>query len=346
MSSDSTLSLFAAREPPASSSKLLPYSVGSAADSPGNSSASLLPSHPFDLSGRVVLLAVDDVAGADDGAHIALALARSRHALIHVVHVEDPDSSPASAPLRERQGGCDAVATSSVSRQQPLSVQASLGAVLNHTIDWPVRIMTGTPAKAITEEARRIGAVLIVVGLQRHGRVHRALHGETVLTVMRDAACPVLAVVPGMTELPERVLAAVDFSETSLLAARAAGALMRDEGFLVLAYVAALTGLSPDDGERTVHDLGVQAGFARTAETLKREGITFDHVVLHHELPRSPAEMLLEYAYATRTDMIAAGSVRREHVERPMMGSVSAELVRNGTQSLLIVPPRARSILR
>ena len=342
MSFSSTLAPFAAGEPPPSSSKALPYSVGSAADSPGGSSASLLPSHPFDLCGRAVLLAVDDIAGADAGAHIALALATSRHALIHVVHVEDPDSSPTPAPLRERQG---ALAASSVSQQQPLGIQASLGTVLSHTIDWPVRIMTGTPANAITEEARRIGAVLIVVGLQRHGRVHRALHGETTLTVMRHAVCPVLAVVPGMTELPERVLAAVDFSETSLLAARAAGAIMRDEGFLVLAYVAPLTGLSPDDGELTVHDLGVQAGFVRTAETLKREGITFDHVVLHHELPRSPAEMIIEYAYATRTDLIAAGSVRREHVERSMMGSVSTELVRNGRQSLLIVPPRARSVL-
>ena len=345
MSSSSASAPFAAGEPPLSSSTILAYSVGSAADLPGGPSASLLSSHPLDLSGRAVLLAVDDIAGADAAAHIALALATSRHALIHVVHVEDLVSSPTPAPLRQRQGGCDALPASSVSSQRPLSVQASLSATLSRAVDWPVRIMRGTPANAIAQEARRIGAVLIVVGLQRHGRVHRALHDETALTVMRHAVCPVLAVVPGMTELPERVLAAVDFSETSLLAARAAGAIMRDEGFLVLAYVAPLTGLSPDDGELTVHELGVQAGFARTAETSQREGITFDHVVLHHELPSSPAEMLVEYAYAARTDLIAAGSVRREHGERLIMGSVSTELVRNGRQSLLIVPPSARSVL-
>ena len=64
MSFSSTLAPFAAGEPPPSSSKVLPYSVGSAADSPGGSSASLLPSHPFDLCGRAVLLAVDDIAKA------------------------------------------------------------------------------------------------------------------------------------------------------------------------------------------------------------------------------------------------------------------------------------------
>jgi nucleotide-binding universal stress UspA family protein len=319
-------------------------SLDSLHDMPGAPFASLVLARSLSLSGRAVLLAFDGSPGSDAAAHIALALATSRQARIHVVHVEDDESRATRGAQLDRRGAHDVCAPFPVSMQQPLGVQAALSATLTHAVDWPVRIMRGAAATAIDQEARRIGAVLIVVGLQRHGGVPRSLHDETALTVIQHAACPVLAVVPGMTELPQRVLGAVDFSEPSLRAAREATAVMRDAGCFVLAHVAPLTGLSYDDGELRLHELGVQAGFARTAEALKREGITFDHVVLHQDLPRSRAEMLIEYAYATRTDLIAAGSKRRVHGAGWTLGSVGTELVRHGRQSLLIVPPSAGSV--
>lgn len=302
----------------------------------------MLPSHPLDLSGRAVLLAVDGSEGAIAGAHIALALSTTRHAVIHVVHVVDTRSAPIPPPLDLALAMDDEPAGFTVGTQQTQDIQVALEATIGHAIDWPVRIMKGTPASAIAQEARRIGAVLIIVGLRRHGRIDRALTEATALTVMHNAACPVLGVVPGLTELPARVLAAVDFSEASLLAARAARSVVRDGGLLVLAYVAPLGAVLPDDGELVIHDLGVQAGFARTAEELGREDITFDHVVLHRELPRSPAEMLLEYADGAKSDLLAAGSVRHGRIDRWMMGSVSTDLVRDGRRSVLIVPPRSR----
>ena len=326
------------------SSTPLYESVDDAFDAPGAQLASFVSTHPLNLSGRAVLLAVGGSAGADGAAHVALALAKSRNARIHVVHVQEDVASPTWTSHLHPRSARDAVAPSTVSIEQLLGIQASLSITLSCAVEWPVRVMCGTPAAAIAHEAGRIGAVLIILGLSKHGRVHRPLHDDTALTVMRHAVCPVMAVVPEISELPTRVLAAVDFSETSLLAARAAATVTRDQGLLVLAYVAPPTGLARNDGESTVHELGVQAGFADAAEMLKRGGITLDHVVLHQELPRSPAERLMEYAYATRTDLIAAGSVRRENGDRATLGSVSTDLVRDGKQSLLIVPPRAGSV--
>lgn len=301
--------------------------------------ASSQRARPLNLSGRAVLLATDGSEGSIAGAHIALALAAKYHATIHVVSVVDTRSAPIPPPLDIALAMGDAVVGAGVHTQQEEEVRSSLSTATGQAVAWPIRITLGTPASSIVKEARRVGAVLIIVGLRRHGRLERAVQDETAIKVMRNSSCPVLGIVSGTTTLPTRVLAAVDFSETSLVAARAARAVVGEGAMLVLAYVPPLTGRLPDDGETVIHALGVQAGFARAVRELGDEGITFDHVVLHHELPHTPAEMILEYADGASSDLIAAGSARLGRLDRWIMGSVSTDLVRDGRRSVLIVPP-------
>jgi len=218
-------------------------------------------------------------------------------------------------------------------------VRAALSDATSQSIDWPIQIAMGNPAGAIVREARRLGAGLIVVGLRPHGRMARATNDETVLNVMRNAPCAVLAIVPGTTGLPSRALVALDFGESSLVAAHMASGLMRDDATLVLAYVSGSTGRPATHGASIIHALGVQAGFERTAREQARPGLTIDHVVLHHELPATPAEMLLEYAEGAHSDLLAAGSANLGRLDRWIMGSVSADLVRDARCSVLIVPP-------
>ena len=300
-------------------------------------------SRPLDLAGRAVLLATDSSEASIAGAHVALALAKKYHATIQVITVVDTRSAPIPPPLDLALAMGDAVIGAGVHQQQEAEVRATLSTALGQAIAWPIRITLGTPAGSIVKEAQRVGAALIIVGLRRHGRLDRAVHDETARHVMRNAACPVLGIVSGTTDLPTRVLAAVDFTEASLVAARAARAVVGEGAVLVLAYVPPLTGRLHDDGESVIHDLGVQAGFARTVRELGDEGITFDHVVLHHELPRTPAEMLLEYAEVATSDLIAAGSARHARLDHWILGSVSRDLVRDGRRSVLIVPPRGEA---
>ena len=302
--------------------------------------------HPLDLSGRAVLLATDGSSGAVAGAHVALALAEKHRAVINVIHVVDTRSAPIPPPLDLAVAMGDAIGGSAVHMRQERDVRAALECTVGRSLDWPVQVILGTPAAAIAEEAKRIEAALIIVGLRRHGRIDRVLNDETALEVMRNAACPILAVVDGTTELPVRVLAAMDFSETSLIAAQAARAVVGGHASVVLAYVETLAAFMPDDGELVIHDLGVQSAFARTARALGEHAvdhITVDSVVLHREHPRPPAELLLEYASGAKSDLIAAGSMRHGRVDRWLMGSVSTELVRDGRCSVLIVPPGVTS---
>jgi nucleotide-binding universal stress UspA family protein len=295
---------------------------------------------PLHLSGRAVLLATDGSPSAVAAARIAAALAAQCHAQVHVVSVVDARPAPIPPPLDIALAIGDAVGGTDVHREQERSVRAELAGALGEPVEWPVRIMLGTPAAAIVREARRIGAVLIIVGLRRHGRVDRVVNDETALNVMRTAACPVLGVVAEQTDLPRRILAALDFSEGSLVALRAGRAVAGPGPLFVLAYVQPMNGFLADEGEATIHDLGVQAGFDQLARDVADDGVTLDHVVLHHAASQSVGRALLEYADEANCDLITAGSVQHSRVDRWMVGSVSTEIVRDGRRSVLIVPPR------
>jgi nucleotide-binding universal stress UspA family protein len=302
-----------------------------------------LTRRPLELSGRAVLLATDGSPSAVAAARVAYELARQHQAVVHVLSVVDTRSAPMPPPLDLALAMGDAIGGSTLHREQEQAVRAELSGALGGPIDWPVHIVLGTPSSAIVREAQHVDAVLIVVGLRRHGRLDRAVHDETALNVMRTANCAVLGVVAEMSELPLRVLAAVDFSEGSLVALRAGRAIVGDGATLVLAYVQPLNGFLSDEGEAVIHDLGVQAGFAKLARELGDHGVKFDHVVLHNAPPQSPAQALLEYADDVGSDLITAGSVQHSRMDRWMVGSVSTELVRNGRRSVLVVPPRRRA---
>jgi nucleotide-binding universal stress UspA family protein len=298
---------------------------------------------PLDLTGRAVLLATDGSPCAVAAARVAHGLATQHHALVHVVSVVDTRPAPMPPPLDMALALGDAVGGSELHREQERSVRAELTGALGEPIAWPVRIMLGTPSTAIVQEAHHVGAVLIVLGLRRHGRLDRAVHDETALNVMRTAACPVLGVVAELSDLPQRILAALDFSEGSLIALRAGRAVAGPKPRLVLSYVEPMSGFLADEGEAKIHEMGVEAGFAKLARDVADEGITFDHVVLHHAPPQTVGQALLEYADEARCDLITAGSVQHSRMDRWMVGSVSTELVRDGRRSVLVVPPKRRS---
>jgi nucleotide-binding universal stress UspA family protein len=298
---------------------------------------------PLELSGRALLLATDGSPSAVAAARVAYALAAQHHAVVHVVSVVDTRSAPMPPSLDIALAMGDAIGGKELHREQERAVRAELSGALSGPIDWPVRIMLGTPSAAIVQEANHVGAVLIIMGLRRHGRLDRTVHDETALNVMRVAGCPVLGVAAESSELPRRILAAVDFSDGSLIALRAGRAVAGEDAVVVLAYVNPLSGFLSDEGEARIHDLGVQAGFARLTRELEDDGVSFDHLVLHAAPPQGPAQALLEYADDIGSDLITAGSVQHSRLDRWMVGSVSAELVRNGRRSVLIVPPRRRA---
>jgi nucleotide-binding universal stress UspA family protein len=307
------------------------------------SGAASRTSHPLELTGRAVLLATDGSPGATAAARVAAALARRHRAVVHVVSVVDTPTPPNPPPHDSANALGDALAGTELHREQERDVCAKLSTAIGSPVEWPVRVMLGTPARAIAQNAQQIGAALIVLGLRRHHRIDRAINDETTLNVMRGARCAVLGVVAEAEGLPRKILSAVDFSDGSLIAVRAGQAVADEGATLVLAYVEPMTGFLADEGEARIHEYGVESGFAKLRVDLAEGGVKSDHVVLHHGQGQSPAHALLEYADDVRSDLITAGSVQHSRLDRWMVGSVSAELVRDGRRSVLIVPPLRRA---
>lgn len=309
---------------------------------PSVESSAETKSAPFDLEGRAVLLAMDGSAGASAAARVALALATARGAVVHVLHVIDSRAVPFPPALDVALAVADANRDLTTHQQEMQEVRSSLAAIAGRVIDWPIRVAIGAPSATIVDEAQRIDAALVIVGLHKYGRIDRALNNETALNVIRRCSCPVLGIVPGTTDLPIHILVATDFSPVSMAATRAARAIAARNAAFVLGYVPPITALLGDEGEKTIHDFGVRAAFAQASRQLGEEGLAFDHVVLQHDLSFSTAATLLRHAEKTSCDLIAAGSARLSRLERWMIGSVSTELVRDGSRSVLIVPPRSK----
>jgi nucleotide-binding universal stress UspA family protein len=301
---------------------------------------------PLDLVGRVVLVATDGSPAAASATRVADALAREHGAIVHAISVLDTRPAPLPPPIDLALAMADAATGPAVHAQQVASVRDALSATVGRLVDWPVHVMIGTPATAIAQEARRLHAALIVMGLRRHGVLDRAVHDETTLSVIRRAGCPVLAVIPSLDTLPRRVLAAVDFGRASITAARRAATVMDAGGTIVLAYVPPLLSDAMEEGETVIRQLGIEAAFDRAEAELAAQGVRVDRVVLHHKLPQSVAKLVIEHSGAARADLITAGSMRHGRLDRWLLGSVSTELVRDGRRSVLIVPPTSGTVER
>jgi len=204
-------------------------------------------------------------------------------------------------------------------------------------LEWPLEVATGNPAAIITTLARNIGASMVIMGLGEHGLFERILEDETVLKVLRLGTVPVLAVAPGFTALPVNVLAAVDFSVSSVRAASLAADLMSPDGRLTLAHV-----LSPDldSGNWLTSNSAYHGTVGRAFDLLIADlGRRRVSQIERKMLAGDPREALIDYSKRIFPDLIVAGSHGYGFLSRLLLGSVSQHLVRTAHCSLLIAPP-------
>jgi len=214
---------------------------------------------------------------------------------------------------------------------------------------WEIEVRYGAPARVIAHSAREAGADLILMGVGRHTLVDRMFSGETALATLRIADRPVLAVAPNFDGLPRHAVVAVDFGPASVMAARAALRVLRDDGTLSLVHVktrlertqAALTAL---DSWAAQYDAGVSHLFERLRSVLDVPSNVMLETV---ELIGDPARVILSYAEAVGADLVAVGSHGAGLFERIFLGSVSTAVLRSAPCSVLGAPePPAAEAMR
>lgn len=297
-----------------------------------------------DLFRRPILVASDGTPTSLAALRIGASLAHRYEARVHVVAVLDPLLYAMPARGADIGGvvgggvvGGGAELLRMASTQRLKDVRDQIGDVSGGA-EWPVEIRVGAAASYVTSEARANDATMVVVGLRPHSTLDRVFGGETALRVMRQSRVPVLAVVPTLTELPSRVVAAVDFSRSSLRAAHAAASLVADGGTFFLAYVRPPMHPRTEDTEGlgVIYSQGVAAAFARmSAELWLPPRVRVQTVFLEG----APAAELTRFADRSGADLISVGSHRHGMVDRLILGSVTADLVRSAARSLLVCPP-------
>jgi nucleotide-binding universal stress UspA family protein len=286
-----------------------------------------------------LLVATDGRPAADAALRAARLLAGRTNADVHVVSVVDA----LALPSPESGAFPDAARFDEERRAGRLSaVREQLRRVAGE-VDWPVEVLTGPPARTLARLAAERGAAAIVVGRRRRRWGEQLLGAELVLRLSTLADVPVLAVAPELTELPRRVVVAVDFSPYSLRAARAAVALLREFATLYLVFVAlplevpdSWVALTVEYEARMADDLR-----ALGAELGAPPDVLVEPVVLRGD----PARALLEFGRASRAELVAAGTHGRGFFHRLVLGSVSTRLVRGAECSVLVVPPPTDAIV-
>jgi nucleotide-binding universal stress UspA family protein len=193
--------------------------------------------------------------------------------------------------------------------------------------DIPIEVRLGLPGATIAREAELGSDGLVILGLGRHRLTDRLMGRETALQATRFGSTPVLAVPPDSANLPRVAVVAVDFSEHSLRAARAAVELLPTLGWIYLVHVA------PNVAENGDHTLHLER-FGQSLEV--GEHATLQSVTLNGD---DVAESILRFSALAHADVVVAGAHGRGFFARLVHGSVSTSIIRGAASMVLIVPP-------
>lgn len=219
------------------------------------------------------------------------------------------------------------------------AVRDQIREVAGGEVAWTVAVEIGAPAPTIVRSATEFGATLIVTGIGEHSRADRWMGTETALDVIRMANLPVCAAHPALRGRPHRAVVAIDFSDFSLEAARAAARILADDGELHLVHVLWPRALQSQEWGATYAE-----GARARLEGLGRSITGATRLATHFHLPQGDAtRVVLELVSSTGADLVAAGSHGYGFFGRLVMGSISTGLLRGADCSVLIAPATARA---
>jgi nucleotide-binding universal stress UspA family protein len=199
-------------------------------------------------------------------------------------------------------------------------------------------------ADEIVRYARAHRVALILTG--RESRIIEEPTGrEITLALARCAQVPVMAVTPDLHGLPRRAVAGIDFTPTSLRAARAALALIARPASPRAALLRLL-----HVGEATTRDGSVPVDTFLAADADRGRGNAFDVLIKELDAPEyvrvegvvrygSVSRELVRLADDSEADLIVIGTRHPTRVGYGGGASVTDSVLRDARCSVLAVPP-------
>jgi nucleotide-binding universal stress UspA family protein len=139
---------------------------------------------------KIILVGVDGSESSRKAATVAAELASSTGATLHVLTAVDPRSQGGQPEPGRPPGDVRSLTPGEAAEAIAGDVARSLGSVVPQVESSPIH---GKPADALVEEAKRLGADLIVVGNRRVQGIGRLL-GSVAADVAQHAPCDVYIV--------------------------------------------------------------------------------------------------------------------------------------------------------
>ena len=293
---------------------------------------------PRSLAGPLIVVG-DEGHAASGALHVAELLARRDRVNAQVIGFVRPVGAPVWAAVDVDPSALE----DGRRRQHRERLRRRLHRTIGRGAHFSIEVVTGSPAPLLAAAARERGAECILVGLAEPGADDRRASEDAVLQLTSVADVPVLAVPPDQLRLPRHALVAMDFSESSRRAVRAAVRLLAPAARLTIAHIQPDADLRPfgGDGWVEIYERGVAMLLEEVADAARMANdLMVETVVLKGE----PAAALLDFAERARCDLIASGTQGASPLERHVTMSVSAALLRGARRAVLIAPPAESSL--
>ena len=284
-----------------------------------------------------VLLATSLVTGSTPLLRTAHGVARSLGVPLHVVYALRPGHRLAGGVAAAREEARIAEAEEAVRAR--IARQITRLAIPEREIGETI-VRRGQPYQVILEEARRLGAGLIVLRGSDRGRLRI---GSTTDRVLRQSKVPVL-VVRGEPRLPLRsALFTADLAPLGAGILRCGVDLVRALGGRrmpraeVLHAVATMRFVYPGP---PVQDPEEPAAAEDALSLLITQADGAESPIRRRVVRGDPVLEILRRLRALRPDLVVLGTHGASGLERFLLGSVAAEIARSAPCSALVIPPK------
>jgi nucleotide-binding universal stress UspA family protein len=232
------------------------------------------------------------------------------------------------------------------------AAEAAAAPARDAKLDVEVIVDVGDPAAQILARASRIGPGMLVMGTHGSSGFQHLMLGSVTEKVLRRAHVPVLTVPPrmhGAAALPfQRILCAVDFSDSSLSALEWAWSLAQESGATVtLLHVIEWPWdepPAPPFEKLPGHEARQLMEFRKAVEASSRQQL--QSLVPDNLRDRCPSEPLVRHGKAHRqvlaaaeghADLIVMGVHGRNVVDLALFGSTTNQVVRSASCPVLTV---------
>ena len=259
-------------------------------------------------------------------------LAKARNAELHLVHVVDDDQPDELINLEKTEA------------QRILLEQTNSIPELRE-VQCRSFVITGDPFDGILRSAADISADLIVMGSHRKQFLLDIFVGTTIERVIRKGRCPVLMVNNEAQRQYENVVMAVDMSDASANAVRAAKTvgLVHERATVLHAFSAVAKGkmLIADPNQSSIDNY-----VASERKEIMGELVGF--LVANNLAPEKwslrleegePMEVISRVVSDMRADLLVMGTHGRSGLLKALLASITEAALRSLNVDILAVPP-------